>query len=73
MAKRKTKLERSIEAELQLEAAVLQQHDEEHLSDAKDKDITEDTATTNNVENKVEDEIFYDKVPHTYIRRLRKL
>lgn len=57
MAKRKTKAERSIEAELQLEA--------EHLNstsstDAKNNDVTEDTA---NVEDK--------KVPYT--RRLRKL
>lgn len=57
MAKRKTKAERSIEAELQLEA--------EHLNNTssttlKDSNVAEDVT---NVENK--------KVPYT--RRLRKL
>lgn len=57
MAKRKTKAERAIEAELQLEA--------EHIGN------TEDNVTCD-VEEKplhVEDK----KVPHTYTRRLRKL
>lgn len=59
MAKRKTKLERSIEAELQLEA--------EHLNNTsstalKDNDVVEDAT---NVDDK--------KVPYTIVRRLRKL
>lgn len=72
MAKRKTKAERAIEAELQLEAVALQpyedalkQHDEEHLNSADDN-------TAHDVEEKplhVEDK----KVQHTYTRRLRKL
>ena len=57
MARRKTKSERAIDAELQLEAEALQQHDEEHLDRENEKPLH------------VED----NKVPHTYTRRLRKL
>ena len=70
MAKRKTKAERAIEAELQLEAdalkqreVALQQHDEEHLNSAEDNIAVEEKPL--HVEDK--------KVSHTYTRRLRKL
>lgn len=57
MAKRKTKSERAIEAELQLEAEALQRHDEECILRENEESLH------------VED----NKVPHTYTRRLRKL
>lgn len=63
MAKRKTKAERAIEAELQLEADALKQHDEEHLNSAEDNIAVEEKPL--HVEDK--------KVTHTYTRRLRKL
>lgn len=60
MAKRKTKAERAIEAELQLEA--------EHLNH------TEDTMPCDSVSIEEEPLHVEDReVQHTYIRRLRKL
>ena len=63
ISKRKTKTERAIEAELQLEAVALQQHDEEHLNSTEDNIAAEEKPL--HVEDK--------KVTHTYTRRLRKL
>ena len=57
MSKRKTKAERAIEAELQLEA--------EHLNSAEDNIVHDVEEKPLHVEDK--------KVPHTYTRRLRKL
>ena len=57
MAKRKTKAERAIEAELQLEA--------EHLNSAEDNIAHDVEEKPLHVEDK--------KVSHTYTRRLRKL
>ena len=60
MAKRKTKAERAIEAELQLEA--------EHLNSAEST-IPCDSVSVEEKPLYVEDK----KVQHTYTRRLRKL
>ena len=57
MAKRKTKSERAIDAELQLEAEAVKLHNEEHLDRENEEPL--------HVEDK--------KAPHTYTRRLRKL